>query len=57
MVTSRFSAHDETLSTNGRLVGLSGRAGDPTGARDQYEALLPVVKRVLGPEHPNHRTR
>ncbi len=24
-----------------------------TGARDQFAALLPVIERVLGPEHPD----
>jgi hypothetical protein len=27
-------------------------AGDAASARDQYAALLPVLERVLGPEHP-----
>jgi hypothetical protein len=26
---------------------------DAVGARDQYAALLPVMARVLGPEHPD----
>ena len=26
-------------------------AGDAAGARDQFAALLPIVERVLGPEH------
>jgi hypothetical protein len=32
---------------------LAGQAGDPAAARDQYAALLPVMERVLGPEHPD----
>lgn len=30
----------------------TGEAGDKTGARDQFAALLPVAERVLGPGHP-----
>jgi len=37
-------------------VGLTGTAGDPAGARDQFAALLPAVERVLGPEHPDTLT-
>ena len=31
----------------------TGEAGDAAAARDLYEALLPVVERVLGAEHPD----
>jgi Tetratricopeptide repeat len=27
-------------------------AGDHAGARDQYAALLPVIERISGPQHP-----
>ena len=37
----------------GNLARWTGEAGDPGGARDQYAALLPVIERVLGPEHPD----
>ena len=30
-----------------------GQAGDPAAARDQYAALLPVLERVLGADHPD----
>ena len=30
--------------------------GDPAAARDQCAALLPVLERVLGPEHPDTLT-
>jgi hypothetical protein len=36
-----------------RLAARTGMAGDAAGARDQFAALLPVVERVLGPEHPD----
>ena len=35
------------------LARWTGQAGDAAGARDQYAALLPVVERVLGAEHPD----
>ncbi|HEY6274737.1 MAG TPA: tetratricopeptide repeat protein, partial [Streptosporangiaceae bacterium] len=31
----------------------TGEAGDAAGARDQSAALMPVIERVLGPEHPD----
>jgi hypothetical protein len=37
------------------LAATIGRAGDPVSARDQLAALVPVVERVLGPEHPHTR--
>ena len=35
------------------LASWTGEAGDASGARDQYAALLPDRVRVLGPDHPN----
>ena len=37
----------------GNLASWTGEAGDAAGARDQFAALLPIVERVLGPEHPD----
>ena len=34
----------------------TGEAGDPAAARDQFAALLPVLERVSGPEHPDTLT-
>ena len=31
---------------------MTGAAGDPAAARDQYTALLPIREEVLGPRHP-----
>jgi hypothetical protein len=41
------------LSTRANVARWTGEAGDAAAARDQYATLLPVVERVLGPEHPN----
>ena len=30
-----------------------GKVGDAAGARDEYAALLPLLKGALGPEHPD----
>ena len=38
------------------LARWTGEAGDPAAARDQFAALLPVLERVLGPEHPDTLT-
>jgi hypothetical protein len=41
------------------LCGLGGAgktSADAAGARDQYAALLPVIERVSGPEHPGSLT-
>ena len=32
---------------------MTGEAGDPAAARDQYAALVPVMRQVLGAEHPD----
>ncbi|MET8145693.1 tetratricopeptide repeat protein [Sphaerisporangium sp. NPDC005288] len=50
--------HLKTLVTRHDLADLTGKAGDPAAARDQFAALLPVYERVLGAEHPDTlRTR
>jgi hypothetical protein len=43
----------DTLAARRELASWTGEAGDPAAARDQHAALLPVLERVLGPEHPN----
>ena len=45
--------HPDTLATRGYLAYNTGLAGDPAGARDQLDALLPIRERVLGAEHPD----
>jgi Domain of unknown function (DUF4062)/Tetratricopeptide repeat len=40
-----------TLTARARLATLTGEAGDPAAACDQYAELVPVMKRVLGAEH------
>ena len=45
--------HPDTLSARHELARWTGEAGDATGARDQYAALLPIEERVLGAEHPD----
>jgi hypothetical protein len=35
------------------LAHWTGQAGDPTAARDQFAALLPVREQVLGARHPD----
>jgi hypothetical protein len=44
--------HPDTLVARANLGHWTGAAGDAAGARNQFAALLPVEKRVLGPEHP-----
>ena len=39
-----------------RLTFLPGHAGDVAGARDQFAALLPVRKKVLGAKDPDTLT-
>ena len=43
--------HPATLSAFYELAVWTGEAGEAAGARDQYNALLPIRERVLGPEH------
>jgi hypothetical protein len=43
--------HPVTLSARYELAVWAGESGDAAGARDQYNALLPVRERILGPEH------
>jgi hypothetical protein len=40
-------------ATRSNLAARTGEEGDAAGARDQYAALLPILERVLGPEHPS----
>ena len=42
-----------TLAARRELAHWTGEAGDPAAARDQFAELLPVLERVLGPEHPD----
>jgi hypothetical protein len=35
------------------LARWTGEAGDPAAARDLFASLLPVLERILGPEHPD----
>jgi hypothetical protein len=48
--------HPHTLNDRANLARWTGAAGDAAGARDQHAALLPIIERVLGPEHPNTPT-
>ena len=41
-----------TLAVRDDLAYWTGEAGDTAGARDQFAALLPVIERILGPDHP-----
>lgn len=43
----------DTLTARANLASWAGEAGDAAGARDQLDALLPVLERVQDPEHPN----
>jgi hypothetical protein len=43
--------HIGTLAARNQLAIWTGMAGDATGARDQFAALLPVRERVLGADH------
>ncbi|HEV3294273.1 MAG TPA: tetratricopeptide repeat protein, partial [Streptosporangiaceae bacterium] len=45
--------HPDTLIALNSLAAWTGEAGDAVAARDQFEALLPLRKRVSGPEHPD----
>jgi len=45
--------HQRTLAARFMVARLTGEAGDPAAARDQFAALLPVYERALGPEHPD----
>jgi hypothetical protein len=40
------------LVTRAISAEFTGEAGDPAGARDQFAALLPIRRRVLGAKHP-----
>jgi hypothetical protein len=48
--------HPGTLTARHELARWTGQAGDATGARDQFAALLAIRERVLGPEHPDTLT-
>ena len=48
--------HPETLKTRANVAGWTGEAGDAGLARELFAALLPDVKRVLGPDHPDTLT-
>ena len=45
--------HSATLAARANLAEWTGQAGDAAGARDQFAALVPVLKRVQGREHPD----
>ncbi len=38
------------------MAGWTGEAYKPAGARDQFAALLPIIERVFGYEHPETLT-
>ena len=40
------------MDTRHNLAYFTGLAGDAVGARDQFTALLPIVERAQGVEHP-----
>jgi hypothetical protein len=44
--------HPRTLTARASLATLTGEAGAPAAARDQFAELLPVLTLVLGAEHP-----
>lgn len=44
--------HPDTLATRGNLAQWRGRAGDPAGAREMFDELVPLFKGVLGAKHP-----
>ncbi|HEV3290865.1 MAG TPA: tetratricopeptide repeat protein, partial [Streptosporangiaceae bacterium] len=44
--------HLATLTARASLATLTGEAGAPAAARDQFDELMPVMTRVLGAEHP-----
>jgi hypothetical protein len=45
--------HPDTVATRPNIGGWAGAADDAAEARDQFTALLHVIKRVSGPEHPD----
>lgn len=46
------AARSDTLDARSEFASSTGAAGDPREHRDQFAALVPVVARVLGPDHP-----
>jgi Domain of unknown function (DUF4062)/Tetratricopeptide repeat len=48
--------HARTLTARASLATLTGEAGAPAAARDQFTQLLPLLARVLGAEHPRTLT-
>src|SRR5262249_43166073 len=46
------AARPPPLAARRDLARCTGRLGDAAGARDQFAALLPIVERVLGADHP-----
>jgi hypothetical protein len=47
------AGHPRTLQARSQLAFLTGMAGDPGSAQDQFAAVLQDKERVLGPEHPD----
>jgi hypothetical protein len=47
--------HPRTLTARARLATLTGEAGDRAVAREQFAALLSVLRKVLGDQHPDTR--
>jgi hypothetical protein len=45
--------HPHTLEARSELAFVTGMAGDPAAAQDQFAALLQDKERILGPEHPD----
>lgn len=41
------------MTARGNLASWTGEARAPPRPRDQYAALLPVIERVSGAEHPD----
>jgi hypothetical protein len=50
------AGHRDTLAARHNLAAFTGQAGDAAGARDLLAALLPDMRRVLGPEHADTLT-
>ncbi|MEU1784101.1 FxSxx-COOH system tetratricopeptide repeat protein [Streptomyces abikoensis] len=44
--------HMETLAARADLATWTGRGGDPIQARDLFDAVVSVLRRVVGDEHP-----
>jgi Tetratricopeptide repeat len=45
--------HPDTLSTRHNIAHWTGESGDPAGALQLLQELLPDLKQTYGPDHPN----